>query len=344
MALHPSDITDLVHLDIDGAVGRIHLNRPKALNSINTDMCLAVCQALVDWETNDQVQTVVITGEGRGLCAGGDVVAVRANRIGGISEDFFRVEYGMIKLIAAYSKPIVPIMHGIVMGGGLGISAHASHRVVCPSTKTAMPEGRIGFWTDVGMTWPLTHKSPGETGIAFALTGAIANAEETIGLGLADVCIDDEHIPEVLARLTQGEHPDAVLGELGSVPDLDFVIDRRIWIDQCFVGDNPAEMIARLAASSIPEAHQAYETLMEYSPLSLKVITKALRLAQQAPSLNAVLDADLAIATHFTQANSDFDEGVRAQLVDKDKTPHWIYPNLASVPSDVVDAFFTNAY
>lgn len=341
MMLEPSSITDLVHVGIQGAVGRIHLNRPKALNSLNTDMCLAVSQALLDWEQNDRVAAVVLTGEGRGLCAGGDVVAVRENRLNGVPESFFEVEYGMIKLIAAYSKPIVAVMHGIVMGGGLGISVHASHRVVTPSTRVAMPEGRIGFWCDVGMTYPLTHHSPGQTGVAFALTGAIGWPEEAIGLKLADCMLgDDDDIPELIKRLANGESPDHVLKAMGTVPDEQHIEERRVWVDPCFSADDPAEIIARLLARPEAEAQAAAETLLELSPLSLHIILKALRKAEQLDSLNAVLDMDLVIATNFTQLDSDFDAGVNSQLVTKDKQPTWIHDSLDEVPVAVVDRFF----
>ncbi|WP_336249497.1 3-hydroxyisobutyryl-CoA hydrolase [Stomatohabitans albus] len=344
MVLNRSDITDLVLVGVEGAVGRIHLNRPQALNSLNTDMCLAVCQALIDWETQDEVQTIVITGEGRGLCAGGDVVAVREHRIAGEPESFFKVEYGMIKLIASYAKPVVAIMHGIVMGGGLGISAHASHRVVTETTKTAMPEGRIGFWCDVGMTWPLATRSPGKTGFAFAMTGAIGSPAQTIGLHLADTLIPDNQIPTVIARLEAGEHPDTVLDEMGTVPDTTDVRAAQAWIDPCFDAPDPATILERLRARPEQEAQDAADAMAEYSPLSMHVILCALQLAAGAPSLAAVLDADLAIATHFAQADSDFDEGVRAQLVDKDKNPRWMHTDLASVPPDLVSGFFANTY
>lgn len=341
MMLEPSSITELVQVGVQGAVGRIHLNRPKALNSLNTDMCLAVSQALLDWEQDDRVSTVVLTGEGRGLCAGGDVVAVRENRINGVPERFFDVEYGMIKLIAAYAKPIVAVMHGIVMGGGLGISAHASHRVVTPSTRVAMPEGRIGFWCDVGMTYPLTHHSPGETGVAFALTGAIGWPEEAIGLKLADCMLDDDDdIPELIKRLANGESPNHVLEAMGTVPDELHIQERQGWVDACFVGDDPAAIIQRLLARPEEEAQAAAETLLELSPLSLHIILKALRNAQQLDTLNKVLDQDLVIATNFTKLNSDFDEGVRAQLVAKDKQPTWMHKAAADVPSEMVDTFF----
>ena len=341
MVLEASSITDLVHIGIQGAVGRIHLNRPKALNSLNTDMCLAMSQTLLEWEEDDRVATVVLTGEGRGLCAGGDVVAVRENRINGVPESFFEVEYGMIKLIAAYTKPIVAVMHGIVMGGGLGISAHASHRVVTPSTRVAMPEGRIGFWCDVGMTYPLTHHSPGETGVAFALTGAIGWPEEAIGLKLADCMLeDDDEIPELIKRLANGESPDHVLKAMGTVPDNLHIEERRGWVDACFSTNDPGEIISRLLVRPEAEAQAAAETLLELSPLSLHIILKALRKAEQLDSLNAVLDMDLIIATNFTKLDSDFDEGVRAQLVAKDKQPVWLHESADAVPAALVDAFF----
>lgn len=341
MVLEASSITDLIHIGIDGQVGRIHLNRPKSLNSLNTDMCLAISQALLEWEEDDRVATVVLTGEGRGLCAGGDVVAVRENRINEVPESFFEVEYGMIKLIAAYSKPIVAVMHGIVMGGGLGISAHTSHRVVTPSTRVAMPEGRIGFWCDVGMTYPLTHYSPGETGVAFALTGAIGWPEEAIGLKLADCMLsDDKDIPELIKRLANGESPDHVLNSMGHVPEDLHIAERQVWVDQCFAGNDPAEVIKRLLTRPEEEAQAVAATLLELSPLSLNIILKALRKAEQLDSLNEVLDMDLVVATNFTKLDSDFDAGVNSQLVTKDKQPTWMHDSLDAVPVELVDSFF----
>lgn len=341
MVLEPSAFTDFVLVGRQGAVGRIHLNRPKTLNSLNTDMCLAISQTLLDFERDLQVKTVVLTGEGRGLCAGGDVVAVRQHRIDGTREPFFEVEYGMIKLIAGFTKPVVAVMHGITMGGGLGISAHAAHRVVTPSTRVAMPEGRIGFWCDVGMTFPLTHYSPGQTGVAFALTGAIGWPEEAIGLKLADCKLnDDDEIPELIRRLANGESPDHVLASMGHVPADLHIEERRGWVDACFTGDDPAAIIQRLLARPEEEAQAAAATLLELSPLSLHIILKALRKAEQCATLYEVLDQDLVIANNFVRLDSDFDAGVNAQLVTKDKQPVWMHDGLADVPTDMVDAFF----
>lgn len=341
----PSEFSEKVLIGVDRAVGRIHLNRPETLNSLNLEMCQAMSHALKSWRDDDQVKTVVITGEGRGLCAGGDVVAVRQSRLVKRPEPFFRVEYLLNQLIADYPKPIVPIMHGIVMGGGLGISAHASHRIVTSTTHAAMPEARIGFWCDVGMCWPLTHNAPGQDGVAFALTAFGATPAETIALGLADAQIKDDGLVDVLIeRLAAGEPIDTVMAALTYVPEAPEVGEAQSWIDECFAGNDIVAIMNRLKDHPNPDAREAYTAMREFSPLSLHVILKALRYAEKADSLAEVLAADLRIATHYMRFPTDFVEGVRAQLVDKDKQPVWRYHEVEAVPASEVKAFFTGTY
>ncbi|MCX4672975.1 enoyl-CoA hydratase/isomerase family protein [Streptomyces sp. NBC_01381] len=324
-----------------GRVGVITLNRPKALNALTHPMALRITEALAAWERDPAVETVVLTGAGeRGLCAGGDIRAIHQDARDGdgtASAAFWRDEYRLNARIARYPKPYVALMDGIVMGGGVGVSAHGSVRIVTERSRIAMPETGIGFVPDVGGTY-LLALSPGELGTHLALSGAQVGAEDALLCGLADHFVPSQSLArtvddlstlpvrEVLARNVQEPPP----GELAA---------QREWIDVCYAADSVEEIVDRLLDHGDPAAKDAAETLLTKSPTALKVTLASLRRARRLGPLEHVLDQEYRVSCRALTA-PDLVEGVRAQVIDKDRAPRWSPSTLAEVTDADVEGFF----
>lgn len=332
--------TDEVLFAVEGSLGRVLLNRPRAINSLTRDMVRAMSERLVAWADDDAVAAVSLEGAGeRGLCAGGDVRQVREAHLAGTSGgvDFWADEYSLDAQIAEYPKPVIAVMDGIVMGGGLGISMFATARWATERSRIAMPETVIGFFPDVAATYRLS-RAPGETGTHVALTGTTVTGADAVHLGLADAVVDSARVPELLAAVAAG-------GPVEPVPsgatkgDGSAIRSARPWIDECYAGDDAAAVVERLRAHPDPAARAAGEEISLRSPLSVAVTLEALRRAADAGSVREVLATDTVIARGML-ARPDFSEGVRAQLVDRDRQPRWEHASVAEVPrSQVLDVF-----
>ncbi|MGV2984199.1 enoyl-CoA hydratase/isomerase family protein [Microbacterium sp. AGC85] len=310
--------------EVRGRLGLITLNRPQAINALNRTMVQAMSAALTAWSEDPTVQTVAITGAGeRGLCAGGDVVSLYRDAVSGdgsASAAFWFDEYHLNAQIARYPKPVVAIQDGIVLGGGIGISAHASHRIVTERAKLGLPEVGIGFVPDVGATWLLSH-APGELGTFLALTGGSVGAADAIAAGLSDTLIPLESIPRLLRALETMEAGEAIMllaAEVGDSP----LLDDRTWIDEAFSGADIAEIIARLRTVGQASADQTADAMMSKSPTALALTLESLRRAATMDSLEQALDQEYRVSRRALVA-PDFAEGVRAQVVDKDRSPRW---------------------
>ena len=337
-------VEDVVVVRRSGRLGRITLNRPDALNALTGEMVGAIDAALDDLETARQITTVLIDGAGsRGLCAGGDIRflfdAVRSGDPGR-GRIFFRDEYRLNARIARYPKPVVALMDGIVMGGGVGLSAHAAIRVVTERSKVAMPEVGIGFAPDVGGTW-LLSRAPGQLGTHIALTGAPLNAADAILCGLADCYLPSAGLDALIERLAEVEAQAVVTDDSGRAgsPPPGVMSEAREWIDSLYAADSAEEIVARLQGSGHPGARAAAAAIAAKSPTSIKVALRALRHANSLPTLEACLDAEYRISSTFLET-PDFAEGVRAAVVDKDRNPRWAPPNLEEVTAEVIDPFF----
>lgn len=321
---------------VDGQLGRILLNRPKAINSLNHEMCAALSTQLDEWADNPAIKAVVVLGAGdRGLCAGGDVKSLRAHLIENPDSpepiDFWTTEYRMNQKIADYPKPYLAIMDGVCMGGGMGVSAHGTLRLVTERSKIAMPETIIGFFPDVGMLH-LLARTPGQLGTHLAMTGTTIGAGDAIAAGLADHLIDSDQIADHLAATASA----GVIAPFGQTPDPELA--GAAWIEECYQGDDAVEIHRRLCEHTDPAARRAAEAMAERSPFSVCVTLAALRRAESM-TLTEVLAQDLRLADHF-RSEPDFLEGVRCQLVDRDDTPTWRHKNLAAVdPAEVADLF-----
>lgn len=328
-----------------GALGRIRLNRPKALNSLTLGMVRAMARALDRFEADGAVGAVLVTGEGeRGFCAGGDIKAIFASRRDGtaLAAEFWREEYRLNARIASYPKPYVAIMDGITMGGGVGLSAHGRHRVVTERTRLAMPETGIGFLPDVGATW-LLARAPGETGTYLGLCGEAVGGADAIALGLADALVPSADLPALVAALEalpsaagdsevrRAIERFAIAG--GPAP----MVGARAEIDRAFAGDAVEAMVDALAASTTEFAARARASLAAKSPTSLKLTLRLLRAARAGAGLEACLEREYAAALAIT-AGPDFREGVRAAVIDKDRRPRWRPATLAEVGEAEIDA------
>jgi enoyl-CoA hydratase len=323
-----------------GALAHIELDRPEALNALTHEMVRGLTDALRAAAADDAVERVLITGAGeRALCAGGDVVTLRddVDRTRGQgAARFWRDEYALNALIARFPKPVVAIQHGIVLGGGVGISGHASHRVVTDSTRIGFPEVTIGFVPDVGATWLLTRRR-GELGTRAALTGDHFGAADAIALGLADRYLPEDRLPE-LVRLLETEHPDVVIERLGAEAGASALEQDRPFLDRMFAGSDAAAIVERLRGAGEAGAALA-DRIARRSPFAVAVTLEALRRARGLGSLEEALVQEYRVSRHTSLA-ADFAEGVRAQLVDKDREPKWTPSTLAKVTPAMVEGCF----
>ncbi|GAA3871638.1 enoyl-CoA hydratase/isomerase family protein [Streptomyces sedi] len=332
-----------------GRLGLVTLNRPRALNALNHAMVRRLTAALEAWAGDPEVAMVAITGAGeRGLCAGGDIRAIHRDATSGAvdagaaSAAFWRDEYRLNALIARFPKPYVALMDGIVMGGGVGVSAHGDVRVVTERSRVAMPETGIGFTPDVGGTWLLAH-APGELGTHLALTGGEMTAGDALHCGFADHHVPSSALPALLADLADlAETPaeravaaHATPAAPGALPEA------RAWIDACYAADDVAEIVARLRDRPEEAALRAASVLETRSPTSLKVTLGAVRRVRRLGlSLERALEAEYHVSRALL-ASPDLAEGVRAQVVDKDRSPRWRPATLDEVTEADVARYLT---
>jgi enoyl-CoA hydratase/carnithine racemase len=331
----------------EGSVGVIRLNRPKAINAVTLEMFRDVDKALDLFEADPAVGVILLEGAGeRGLCAGGDIRALYEDSKvkGDLGKILWREEYILNARIAKFAKPYVSFMDGIVMGGGVGLSAHSSHRVVTERTKLAMPEVGLGFFPDVGGTW-LLSRSPGEIGTYFGLTGQTMNGPDAVYAGFADVVVQSSKLAALREALTK-LRPDVTSAHVKSLIE-GFATGERSGpvaalepqIDRWFGFDGMQDIVAALQADSSELAQSTLKTLNEKSPRGMVVALKLLRLARASSSLEQCLVREYRAALEVF-ASDDFREGVRAAVIDKDRNPKWSPPRIEDVTSDMVAPYF----
>jgi enoyl-CoA hydratase len=331
----------------EGACGVIRLNRPKAINAVTLEMFRDVDKALDTFEADPAVAVILLEGAGeRGLCAGGDIRSLwESSKIkGDLGKILWREEYILNARIKKFPKPYVAFMDGIVMGGGVGLSAHSSHRVVTEKTKLAMPEVGLGFFPDVGGTWLLSH-SPGEIGTYFGLTGQTMNGPDAIHAGFADSVVPSgkladlrEALTKVRPGITSAEVKTLISGfatgeTAGPVAAMQAIIDR--W----FAHDRMLDIVAALQRDGSELALSTLKTLNEKSPRGMVVTLKLLRLARASNSLEECLVREYRAALEVF-ASDDFREGVRAAVIDKDRNPKWSPPRIEDVTPEMVAPYF----
>ncbi len=329
------DAAEPVLIRVEDRLGRITLNRPRQINALTSAMIATIRQALADWAGDPRVRVVLIDGAGeRGLCAGADIRAMRRSILDGTPEamQFLVDEYRMNAALAGYDKPIVAYQRGITFGGGLGVSAHCRVRIVSEDSQLAMPETLIGLWPDVGMLYRLA-RAPGGLGVHAALIGARLDPGDAIRAGLADRFVAAASLGAFTEALRSGEVPG--FGGAATEPG---ALAGAAWIDQCYAHDRAEDILGALNGHPDPAAREAGRTLATMAPTSVKVTLRALR-AARAMTLDQVLAQDLTLASHFL-TRPDLPEGIRAQVVDKDRNPRWQPDSLTHVTDADVDAFF----
>jgi enoyl-CoA hydratase len=338
-----SNDTEEILTRIDGGVGFVTLNRPKAINSLTQGMVTAMDATLTDWADDDRVGAVVVAGAGdRGLCAGGDVVAIyhSAQADGAQARQFWFDEYRLNARIGRFPKPYVALMDGIVMGGGLGIGMHGSVRVVTDTSKIAMPEVGIGLIPDVGGTL-LLSRTPGLLGLHVALTGAPFSGADAIALGFADHYVPHARLQDFNTAIV-ADGVSAALRAHAEEPPSSELGAQREWIDNCFAGETITDIVAALRSHDDGPAHDAADLISTRSPIALAVTLASVRRAAGYTTLEEALIAEYRVSCAAVRSH-DLVEGIRAQVVDKDRNPKWSPASLAAVTDEDVAAYFQPA-
>jgi enoyl-CoA hydratase len=323
-----------------GGVRFLILNRPKAINSLTHSMVNTIHTVLRDWEQDDDVAAVVVAGAGeRGLCAGGDIVAIyhSARADGAEARQFWHDEYLLNGYIARYRKPYIALMDGIVMGGGVGVGVHGSTRVVSDTTKMAMPEVGIGFVPDVGGTYYLS-RAPGSVGLHAALTGAPFSGSDAIAIGFADHYVPHAALDD-FARAIVDDGAEAALDRHAVAPPSSELVTQRSWIDECFAGETVTDIVAALRGHDAGPANDAANLIATRSPTALAVALEAVRRAARLQTLEDILRQEYRVSCG-TLRHPDLVEGIRAQVIDKDRNPKWSPSRISAVSAADVETFF----
>lgn len=335
-------LTEDVLTRVENGVGRITLNRPKALHALTTPMCEAMVEALLAWRDDPAVVAVMLDHAGeRGFCAGGDIRMLQESGQGdGVAaRAFFHIEYRLNALLQSYPKTALAIMDGIVMGGGVGLSMPCRFRVATERTVFAMPETGIGLFPDVGGGWHLSRLH-GAVGVWLALTGARLKAAGCEILGIATDVIPSASVPEFKSRLIAD--PDAVetiLTELDTDPGRSAMIEHHDEIDRLFAGPTVEAIFQALAEDGSPWALEQLAVLKTKSPLSMKTALRQIRAGRDMASFADNMAMEMRIGARIVMSH-DFSEGVRAVIVEKDNKPVWDPATLDGVTDAMLDAVF----
>jgi enoyl-CoA hydratase len=330
-----------------GGTGRLTLDRPAKLNALSLDMIREMARVLAEWAADASVDIVLIDGAGpRGFCAGGDIRAVQS--VAAASDAarlFWSEEYRLDAQIATYEKPLVVLMPGIVMGGGVGIGSHARHPVVSETTRLAMPEAAIGLIPDVGASCLLSH-APGESGTYLALTGADIGAADAIAMGFAKHFVPQASLePLTQALLRESSRGDgavaAIIARFEASPGDGSLARERATIDRAFACDTVEQIVRALLADGSPFALATERRIAAQSPTSLKLTLRMLREARTFARLEDCFRLEFRLISRLV-SEPDFHEGVRAALIDKDRNPKWLPATLSAVSPSVVDGYFAS--
>lgn len=323
-------MTDDILFSAADGIGTITLNRPRVLNALTPEMIAAMHAQLDAWAVDPAIRAVVLKGEGKAFCAGGDIRAVRQASLDGehaANARFFETEYDLDHATSVFPKPYVSLIDGVCMGGGMGLSMHAKYRVVTEKAMLAMPETAIGFFPDVGATHALS-RLPAGIGMYLGLSGARLSAADALYCGMATHFVPSAELAELEAAIhaDPGEIAD-ILDSLPRDAGESELADHRAVIEEAFRSADVLEIFVRLAEDESDWAHQTLRQLQSHAPDAMRR-TAALIDAAKSMNLREALDVELATALEMIRT-PDFIEGVRAMLVDKDRTPRWTSPAIA---------------
>ena len=335
-------MTDDILTSVEGGVGRLRLNRPKAIHALTTAMCEKMSEALLKWRTDPAVEIVIIDhAEGRGFCAGGDVVMLARSGDTDAEEAkrFFFAEYRLNQLLFTYPKPTLAIMDGVTMGGGVGISQPCTYRVATENTRLAMPETGIGLFPDVGGGWYLS-RLPGRVGQFMVLTGARLDGAECLYLNLATHYVEQAGIADLVDRIMKAPARAAgALGAAGSTAPAAKIEQNLGQIARLFASDRLEEVITALEADEGEWAEKELSTLRTKSPLSCKVSLRLLAEGSTRATFTDEMRVEYALAGRVVRTH-DFREGVRALLIDKSGDPQWDPATPEEVTDEMLDVLF----
>ncbi|WP_017931885.1 enoyl-CoA hydratase/isomerase family protein [Robiginitomaculum antarcticum] len=328
---------------VSGNLGHITLNRPKALNALTQNMCDVMTELLTSWEADPAIGAVLIDGAGdRAFCAGGDVILLHdSGKAGdGRAEQFWRTEYALNELIHRYSKPYITLIDGFVMGGGVGLSVHGGHRIAGDNTQFAMPETGIGYFPDVGGTYFLPRLGMA-AGQWLGMTGARLGAGDCLALGIANDFINsDKHaaFTEALGKAKLDGSEDAVIAviaKFGSPGPMAAPLPAAL---NAFEEDSPAAILRALDAMDGEWAAKQAVNLRRKSPMAISITHEAIKRGADL-DFKAAMSSELDISLGFLKTQ-DFYEGIRAQLIDKDRKPKWQHDSLGDVTSEQIEQVF----
>ena len=327
-------VDDDIHVRVERRVGRITLRRPQALNAVNQTIVDAMTAALLAWQTDDNVRLVLVDAEGeKAFSAGGDLAFVyRCGKSGDFETPnrFWRDEYRLNALIDRFPKPYVAVMDGIVMGGGVGISAHGSHRIVTDNSMVAMPECAVGLVTDVGGSW-LLRNAPGHLGEYLGLTGTRMKGEDAIYAGFADLYVHRRRLEDLTAALVEAGDV-AVLDHFAEAPPPSGLALQQRDVDRIFSATTLSEILDRLQGDGSEWALKSLDAIKKGSPLSAIMILSVIRSAE---SMEEALRNEYRFVSRVLE-HGDFLEGIRAIVIDKDRKPVWRHQGIAAVPAELV--------
>jgi len=335
-------MSDLI-VQKSGDVGILTLNRPKALNALSHEMVDGISEALELWAQDDSVKSVLIEGAGeRAFCAGGDIQAVYEHGpkdpMGSL--EFWRDEYKLNAMIANYKKPYIALMHGFTMGGGVGVSAHGSHRIVTDGSLISMPEVGIGFLPDVGGTWLLSN-APKGVGAYYGISGVRMGPDDAIFLGFADKYVPQEKFATIKDRLIAGEHIDAILAAISETPNEGDARWHQDQIARWFDAKDFEQVIANVESDESEFALGAMKLLKRQCPLSVKSTFRALREVESYTCVEQCLQLEFRFCAASLHGKN-FYEGIRAAVIDKDRNPLWEPATLADVNEQMVKDMFAH--
>lgn len=336
----------------DGGFARVTLNRPKALNALTQTMAVALDTQLKAWQADDSVHAVAIKGAAREdgrvpFCSGGDIRFLHQQQNDPERQfaiTFYEQEYRLNTLVFRFPKPYVALIDGVVMGGGVGISFHGSHRVMSEHALFAMPETGIGLFPDVGATYFLP-RCPGRMGLYMGLSGARIGVADALYLGLATHHVPSARMAAFESALAAadlsgaaGSAIETVLTEFSADSGDAALAARQEEVDRCFAGDSVAAILANLAEEGTEWAEETRATLLEKSPTSLKITYRQLTQYSDLDFEAAMkIEYRMAIRCNFSH---EFYEGIRAQIIDKDRQPKWRPATLEDVGADLVESYF----
>lgn len=333
-------MTSFIQTHVHGSVAEIVLDRPRALNALDSSMIRDMFAALTTWRDDDAITAVLVTSSSdRAFCAGGDIKSVRQSALDrdhNSVHEFFATEYRLNALIANYPKPYIALIDGHAMGGGLGISVHGSVRVVTEKAALAMPETAIGFFPDIGASYFLPRLT-GATGMYLGLTGARASAADAVFAGLATHFVPSDGLAALADDIRAGDLDAALARHTTDAPasDLEGQLGE---IDRVFGSGSVADMVDKLTGDD-EWSKQTREALTTLAPSSLWITAELVRRGADL-TLEQCLDLELVLGGEVTR-NADFVEGVRAVLVDKDRNPSWNPPAIGDIDAEAIEALFT---